>query len=294
MYPQEHHRVVISLSITLAFVIVEAFAGWYANSLALISDAVHNLTDVIALGLSGFAIWLSMRPADGKRTFGFHRAGILIALLNSATLVVFSISIFYESIRRLHSPQEVDTQIMIWTGIIALFVNALTAWLIRKGSENDLNIRSAFIHLMGDVFSTAGAILAGVIIYFTGWNFLDPLVSFLIGGLILWNAWGILRETINILLESTPNDINIEKLVNDITSLEGVHGIHDLHIWSINQSMRNFSAHILISDYEPPQSLEIQNSIKELLRTRYNITHITLQLETICCESSNLFCSGKI
>src|SRR5512147_2852982 len=209
-------RLTWSLMITLAFVIFEASAGYFANSLALLTDAAHNLTDVIALGLSWFAIRLTAQPANARKTYGYHRAGILVALLNSTTLVLISIGIFYEAYHRFISPHEVQSGILIGVGLIAVVINLVTALLVHRGSESDLNLRSAFVHLMGDVISTIGAVIAGIIIYFTGANWLDPLVSVLIGFLILYNAWGILKDAVEILLESTPRDVDLKKMVNEI------------------------------------------------------------------------------
>ena len=200
-----------SLAITLAFVIFEAAAGYLANSLALMTDATHNLTDVIALGLSWFAIRLTIQPANAEKTYGYHRAGILVALLNSTTLILISLGIFYEAYKRFVSPTEVQSGILIVVGLIAVVVNLVTALLVHRGSESDLNLRSAFVHLMGDVVSTIGAVIAGILIYFTGANWLDPFVSVLIGLLILYNAWGILRDAVDILLKSHTTRCGYEK-----------------------------------------------------------------------------------
>jgi cobalt-zinc-cadmium efflux system protein len=283
-------RLALSLGITLAFVALEALAGWWGNSLALLSDAGHNLTDVIALGLSWYAVRLSTQPATAHKTFGYHRAGILVALVNSTTLVVIALGIFYEAYQRFLSPPEVQSSILIGVGLVALLVNAGTAWLVKRGSEHDLNLRSAFVHLMGDVASTLGAVLAGVAIAFTGLNWLDPLVSLLIGGLILWNAWGILRETTDILLEGTPRDVDMSRMVRDLLQLEGVRGVHDLHVWSITQSLRFMSAHIVTDDISISAGADIQREINGVVSHRYHITHATLQLECVGCEPDLLYC----
>jgi len=279
-----------SLGITLAFVIVEAAAGYFANSLALLTDAAHNITDVIALGLSWFAIRITTQPANAHKTYGYHRAGILVALVNSTTLVLISFGIFYEAYRRLISPPEVQSNILIGVGLVAVVVNLVTAMLVHRGSESDLNLRSAFVHLMGDVISTVGAVIAGVIIFFTGANWLDPLVSVLIGFLILYNSWGILRETVDILLESTPRDVDIKKMVREITELDGVLGVHDLHVWSLTQNLRTMSAHILTEDITISAGTRIQATINELVYHRYNIAHATLQLECVDCDTDSLYC----
>jgi len=287
---QTTSRLALSLFLTLTFVFVEVIAGFIGNSLALLTDAVHNLTDVIALGLSWYAIRLTSQPADARKTYGYHRAGILVALVNSTTLVLISLGIFYEAWQRFRNPPEVQSGILITVGMLAVMINLATALLVRKGSEHDLNVRSAFVHLMGDVFSTIGAVIAGVIIYFTEANWLDPFVSVLIGFLILYNAWGILRDSVNILLEATPRDIDVSKLVQDVMEIQGVLGVHDLHIWSIAQNLRTMSAHILTEDLSISAGAQIQRHINEVVFHRYNIAHATLQLECVDCLPDGLYC----
>ncbi|NPU83598.1 MAG: cation transporter [Syntrophaceae bacterium] len=283
-------RLFLSLGITLVFVAVEALAGLWANSLALLSDAGHNLTDAVALGLSWYAVQLGNRPAHAGKTFGYHRAGILVALFNSTTLAVIALSIFYEAWHRFLSPPPVQAGILIVVGAVAFLVNAGTAWLVREGSEHDLNLKSAFLHLMGDVFSTLGAVLAGVVIFFTGLNWLDPLASVLIGALILWSAWSILRDVLDILLEATPRDVDMDGVVADLLDVSGVRGVHDLHVWSITQSMRALSAHILTDDISISGGALIQRAIQERIGLRYGIAHVTLQLECAGCEPDRLYC----
>src|SRR4026207_100173 len=287
---QTTSRLALSLFLTLAFVFIEAIAGIIGNSLALLTDAVHNLTDVIALGLSWYAIRLTSQPADARKTYGYHRAGILVALLNSTTLVLISLGIFYEAYQRFMNPPEVQSGILIGVGLIAVVVNLVTAWLVHRGSEHDLNLRSAFVHLMGDVLSTVGAVIAGVIIYFTNANWLDPLVSVLIGFLILYNAWGILKDAIDILLESTPHDVDVQAMVKDIAQVDGGLGVHDIHVWSLTQSLRTMSAHILTDDVHISAGARIQSQINELLNHRYSISHATLQLECVDCFPDSLYC----
>ncbi len=286
----------LALLITLVFVVVEAGAGLFANSLALLTDAAHNLTDVLALGLSWYAVRLTLQPSNSQKTYGYHRAGILVALLNSTTLVLISLGIFYDAYRRFLSPPEVKAGIMVGVGLLAVLVNAGTAWLVRRGSEHDLNLRAAFIHLMSDVLSTVGAVIAGVIIYFTRANWLDPLVSVLIGILILYNAWGIVRETVEILLESTPRDLDMDAMVEEIKHVDGVLGVHDLHVWSLTQELRTMSAHILTDDVQISRGAAIQSRVAELVSNRYHIAHATLQLECVDCDPDALYCdlNGEI
>src|SRR5512139_388116 len=283
-------RMALALFITLGFVVIEAAAGIIANSLALLTDAAHNLTDVIALALSWYAVRLTLRPAHSGRTYGYHRAGILIALFNSTTLVLIALGIFYEAYQRLLNPPPVAGGLMTVVAALAFIVNLGTALLVRPGSDHDLNQRSAFIHLAGDAISTLGALMAGVLIMLTGWTILDPLVSVLIGLLIIWNAWLIIRESVEILLEGTPRDIDVEAMVANIQQIDGVRGVHDLHVWSITRNMRALSAHVLVDDEPISVGAGIQRRINDVLRTQYNIAHATLQLECVGCEPDTLYC----
>ena len=283
-------RLALSLGLTAVFVILEGAAGLFANSLALLTDAAHNLTDVIALGLSWYAVRLTTRPSNSQKTYGYHRAGILAALANSTTLVLISLGVFYEAYLRFKTQPEIKSGVLILVGLIAVIINLVTALLVRRGSEHDLNLRSVFLHLMGDVASTIAAVIAGVIIYFTHANWLDPFVSVLIGFLILYNAWGILRETVGILLESSPRDVDMQAMVADIKQVKGVLGVHDLHVWSLAQNLRTMSAHILTDDLPISEGVEIQRQINVIVFHRYNIAHATLQLECVDCEPDSLYC----
>jgi cobalt-zinc-cadmium efflux system protein len=292
---QTVRRLALSLSITLLFVFVEIAAGVFANSLALLTDAAHNFTDVLALGLSWWALRLTSQPANQEKTYGYHRAGILAALANSTTLVIIALGIFYEAYQRFINPPQVRADVLIGVGVVAVVINVVTALLVRRGAEHDLNIRAAFIHLMGDVMSTVGAVIAGVIIRFTNWNWMDPLVSVLIGVLILWSAWSIVRESVDILMESTPTDIDMDAMVRDISAVEGVRGVHDLHVWSITRGMRTLSAHLVTDDLPISEGTSIQTSVNEVLYHNYNINHATLQLECNDCMQRTLYCAfGEI
>jgi cobalt-zinc-cadmium efflux system protein len=284
-------RLLLSLGITLAFVVVEVIYGILSNSLALLTDAAHNFTDVLALALTWWALRVTIKPAHSGKTYGYHRAGILVALLNSTTLAIIAISIFYEAYKRFLRPPEVESGILIWVGLAAVAVNLVTALLVRRGAKDDLNLKSAFLHLMGDVISTIGAVIAGIVIRFTGANWVDPLVSVLIGFLILWNAWGIVRESVHILMESTPADIDVAALLKDIQAVPGVHGVHDLHIWSLNQSLRTLSAHIVTDDVSVSQGVQVQGDITRMLTQKYQVGHATLQLECPGCAPGEIYCN---
>jgi cobalt-zinc-cadmium efflux system protein len=290
VHEQRSNRLMLSLWITLAFVIFEVISGTLANSLALLTDAAHNLTDVLTLALSWVAIRLALKPANSNHTYGFHRAGILIALLNASSLIVVSGFVGFEAYRRFREPVEIQSMLMSITSGIAFVVNLVTALLIRNGSRTDLNLRSAYLHLMGDVFSTLGAFIAGIAIVFTGLNWLDPFVSLLIVSLILWNALKIILETIQILLESAPRDINVAQLVEDLRQVPGVIDVHDVHVWSITTEVRSLSAHIVTDDIYLSEGALIQDRIGQLLRQNYAISHATLQLECKSCQPALLYC----
>ena len=283
-------RIAISFALTLVFVVGETIAGYFANSLALLTDAAHNFTDVLALGLSWYALRLTNLPPNAQKTFGYHRAGILAAMINSSSLVLIALGIFYEAFRRLASPPTVRADLLVGVGFLAFVINFITAWLVHRGSDRDLNLRSAYLHLVGDVLSTLGAVIAGLIIMATNWYWVDALVSFLIGCLILFSAARILRETLNILLESTPADIDVNSMVAEILTIEGVFGVHDLHIWSINKNLRMLSAHLVTGDIPLSTGNHIHSTVNQLMMLKYGIAHTTLQLECAQCEPLLLHC----
>ena len=285
-----NRRLALSISLTAAFVVFEIAGGLYANSLALLTDAAHNVTDVLALVLTWWALRATTKPAHPGKTYGYHRVGILVAVVNSTTMVLISIGIFYDAYRRLLATPEVKADVLIGVGVVAVIVNLATALMVRHGSEDDLNLRSTFLHLMGDVLSTVGAVAAGIVIRFTGLNWLDPLVSIFIGLLILWNAWGILRESVNILMEGTPADVDVQAVVDSILQVEGVRDVHDLHIWSITRGLRTLSAHILTDDIPISDGTRIQAAVSKILDRTYGIAHATLQLECEGCLPVGLYC----
>jgi cobalt-zinc-cadmium efflux system protein len=287
------NRLAAALIITLAFVGFEAAAGLWANSLALLTDAAHNLTDVVALGLAWYALRLAQRPASPNKTYGYHRAAILVALANAAGLIIVALVIFYEAYQRLTAPVAVQAGILTGTGLVALLVNVGTAWLLARGRESDLGQRSAFVHLAGDAAASLGAVVAGIGIALTGATALDPIISVLIGLLIIVNGWSIVRETVDILLEATPADVDMPLMVRDLQRINGVRGVHDLHVWSIDQQVRALSAHILVDDVSISAGAAIQHQINHMLQERYSIGHATLQLECADCEPDRLFCELK-
>src|SRR6267143_580040 len=273
----------VSLVVTAAYIVLLVVAGIRAHSLALLSEAGHNLSDFFALLLSLAAVYLHSRPPSSTKTYGYHRAGVLAALANAVSLVAVSFFIFYEAFRRLQSPQHVRAGVMIGVAAAGVVMNGVIALLLYR-SGRDVNIRSAFLHEVGDTLSTAAVIAGGWAIMATGQNWIDSALSFGIGALILWSGFGIVREILNILIEGTPRGIKLELVEAAIRSIDGVNDVHDLHCWSIGSETRALSCHIAIADIPPSVSERILRDVKECLHHSFRIDHTTIQFEHVECE----------
>jgi cobalt-zinc-cadmium efflux system protein len=269
--------------VTLAYTLLLVLSGFRAHSLALFSEAGHNLSDVLALLLSLVAVYLEARPASTTKTYGWRRAGVLAALINAASLVIVAFFIFYEAFERLQEPQVVNAGIMMWVAGAGVLMNGIIALLLYQSSR-DVNIRSAFLHQFGDAISTAVVIIGGWVILATGRNWIDSALSFGIGALILWSAFGIVRETLNILLEGTPRGMKLEHVEAAIREIDGVNDVHDLHVWSIGSEMHALSCHISIADIPPSMSERILRDVKARLHDAFHIEHTTIQFEHAVCE----------
>ncbi|HKU23376.1 MAG TPA: cation diffusion facilitator family transporter [Terriglobales bacterium] len=273
----------ISLGLTLAYIALLIVAGIKAHSLALLSEAGHNASDFLALLLSLGAVYLQQRPPSPTKTYGYSRAGVLAAFLNAMGLVVISFVIFYEAFHRLFFPAAIHARVMIWVAALGVLLNGAIAWLL-YGSSHDLNIRSAFLHEFGDTLSTAAVIAGGFAILATGYVWIDSALSFGIGVLILWSAVGIVRESLNILLEGTPRGMELEHITAAIAGIDGVNDVHDLHVWSIGSETHALSCHISIADIPPSASERILNEVKDKLRNHFRIYHTTIQFEHVVCD----------
>jgi cobalt-zinc-cadmium efflux system protein len=277
----------ISVAVTLAYIVLLVVAGIRAHSLALLSEAGHNLSDLLALLLSLVAVYLQSRPASPTKTYGYHRAGVLAALVNATLLVAVSFFIFYEAFRRLQHPEHVQAAVMMWVAAAGVVMNGVIALLLYRsagGSGGDVNIRSALLHEVGDTLSTAAVIVGGWAILVTANYWIDSALSFGIGALILWSGYGIVRETLNILLEGTPRGVKLELVETAIRSVDGVNDVHDLHCWSIGSETRALSCHISIADIPPSVSERILRDVKGLLHRDFHIDHTTIQFEHVVCE----------
>ena len=280
-----------SLLATTVFVLIELFAGLQAHSLALLSDAAHNFTDALAIGLAWVGLRMQTKPADETKTYGYHRASVLSAFVNALTLVALSAWILYESVLRLRNPEAVQESVMMAVAGLGLVLNGGIMLALRASSKNDINIRSAFVHMLGDALGSVAIIVGAVAIRYTGWLRVDPVLSIVIALLIVWTAWDIIRESLNILLEGLPRGIRLVDVAEAMGGVTGVLGVHDLHIWSLGSKTHALSCHVLIEDVPPSASDCILRSLNTLLEHKYGISHTTVQFEHVSCAISETGCA---
>jgi cobalt-zinc-cadmium efflux system protein len=282
----------VSLILTALFVVIQFGIGLWVNSLALISDAGHNLTDAMALAFSWWALVLARRSPDNRKTYGYHRAGILAATLNAATLVLIAFYVFYEGVQRLIHPEPVEGGVVALVATVALILNSSIAVAFFKSSKQDLNVRSAFIHILGDALSSVGVIIAGLLTLFTRWEIFDPLISILIGLFILWSSWSIIKETTNVLLEGIPAGLDMVSLMRDLMAIENVKSVHDLHVWTLGSNYLVLSCHILTNETSLHEANATAQQIKTMLVEKYQIHHATIELECEnCTPPGDLYCT---
>lgn len=280
-----------ALGITVGIFIAEIIGGFLSNSLALKSDAGHLFGDVMALGLSLLALRISRRPASPRRTFGYHRAEVFAAIVNGLTLAAISALIFIEAYRRLIEPEPIKSALMLVIAVIGLIGNGFVIFRLRGHAKDNLNVRAAFLHVLGDMLASVGVVVGGLIIYITGNYLADPLISFFVGAIILVGAFNVLKEGANILLEGAPGNIDYDQLKTDIESVDGVVSVHDLHIWTISSSNLVLSAHVRVPDQPTHSTQRILSAITEFLKEKYMIRHATLQIECECCAKVDCGCA---
>ena len=298
MHSHAHHspsagvsrKLIIASCATLSFVVIELTVGIKAHSLALVGDAFHNFTDTLALLLALFAIRLERRPATSAKSYGYHRAGVLAAFINAGVLVALTIFLFIESADRLQHPAAVDSQAMLLTAIVAVVLNGAITLSLRSEGKHDLNVRGAALHMLSDAVASAGIIIAALLIRSTGRAFWDPATSMIIGVLILWSSWGILREAINLLLEGTPVGIDPQAVSRAIAAVEGVNGVHHLHIWALGAARPALSCHLMVDDVPVRVTGNVLTQINELLAHDFGIAHTTIQFEFANCDVDDPFC----
>lgn len=279
----------LSLAATLAFTAFEVFAGFHSHSLALLSDAGHNFTDALALLLAAVGVYLQHRPADQVKTYGYQRAGVIAAFLNASTLIVVSLLIWWEAGERMMHPEPVNDHWMTWVAAAALVLNGGIVVALNRGEKNDLNIHAAVVHMLGDAVGAVTIIMGAVAIHYTGWTYVDPLLSIVLGIFIVYSAWDIIRESLNILLEGLPRGIELRQVTDALSGVEGVLDIHDLHIWSLGSKTHALSSHVLIEDMPPSASECILKRIQQKLGD-FGIHHSTIQFEHLPCVLSDGGC----
>ncbi|TAJ95692.1 cation transporter [bacterium] len=273
----ETHRLILALAITAIYFFVELLGGILTNSLALLSDAGHMFSDIAALGLSLFAFQMARRPATTKKTYGYHRLEILVALINGLTLWLIVGIIFNEAYRRFLDPPQVHSLGMLLIAAIGLAVNVVAGMILFGSDHGSLNMRGAFLHVLGDALGSVGAVAAGLIMLATGWYLADPLISILIGLLILYTSWGLIKESLDILMQSVPKGIDVEEVQRALEQVSGVSKIHDLHVWSVTSGVFTLSAHAVIAP--DGDAHMILDRIEDRLKRQFSIEHTTIQLE---------------
>jgi cobalt-zinc-cadmium efflux system protein len=270
-------RLFFVLGLTIAYMLAEAIGGFLTNSLALISDAGHMLTDIAALLLAILALWFASRPVTHSKTYGYYRMEILAALANGVALVAISLVLFYEAIQRIHNPPEVrGLEVMVIAGG-GLVTNLISAWLLHAGSRENLNMRGAFLHVASDALGSIGALVAGALIWQKGLLLADPIVSLIMCVLIIFSSWQLIRDAVNVLLEGTPSHIDVPALIEAMHEVEHVRQVHDLHVWTISSGKDALSAHVKTSPGSSHRS--VLEALQEKLRTEFNIGHLTIQIE---------------
>lgn len=282
-----------ALLLTAAFVVGEAIVACFAHSLALFSDACHNFADAAALGFSWYAVWIAQKPSHTGMTYGYHRVGILAALVNAVSLVVIALGIFWEALERWRHPEAVNGWLMICAAMVAVVLNATIGVWLHAGAKDDLNIRSAYLHMVGDALSAFGVVIAGLVVVFSGSLLADPVASIVIGGLILWSSWGVLKESVNVLLEGTPVGLDMSALETAITTVPGVLNVHDLHVWTVGPGVIACSCHVLVAEQTIREGQQILKSVVDELGHHFGISHTTVQVEVEGHEADEMYCTLK-
>jgi cobalt-zinc-cadmium efflux system protein len=281
----------LGVGLTGAFVIVESLAGWIGHSLALLSDAGHNLADVLALLVSWYALQAARRPGDARRTYGSHRIGIFAALLNAFSLVVIAGLIVIGAVQRFLHPIPAQGWIMAGVASGAVVLNTVIALWLRDASHDDINVRGAYLHMLGDALSAAGVVVAGVIIALTGRVIADPFVSLLIGAMIFYGSWSVLKESLGVLLEAAPAGMDMGQVEIALRSVSGVSDAHDLHVWTIGPGVIACSCHIVVAEQSIRDGQHVRAAVQVELERKFHINHTTLQVEVECCDRAQLYCS---
>jgi len=282
-----------AVALTLIFVVVEALSGWFGHSLALLSDAGHNLADAAALGFSWYALSIARKPSHHGMTFGYHRVGVLAALANAVSLVVIALLIGWEAVTRIRHPADANGRLMIGVAAAAVLLNAAIGLRLHRASRDNLNIRGAYLHMLGDAASALGVVIAGVLVAITRQGLADPIVSLLIAGLILFSSYSVLRESATVLLEGTPAGTDMPAVIAAIKGVAGVLDVHDLHVWMVGPGVVACSCHIVVAEQSVREGQQVLRAVVQEIEHRFHITHTTVQVEVEGCEANDMYCGPR-
>ncbi|MHB1341019.1 MAG: cation diffusion facilitator family transporter [Coriobacteriia bacterium] len=281
-------RLWITFGLTGSYFVVEVVGGIFTNSLALLADAAHMLTDVGGIGLALFAAWMSTKPATSSKTYGYYRVEILAALINGVVLFLLSFYILYEAYGRFSDPPEIASGPMMMVAAFGLVVNLIGVWLLRQGAQDSLNVRGAFLEVIGDLLGSLGVLVAGAVMWTTGWYYADPIFSVLIGLFILPRTWKLMTQAVNVLLESTPAHINLAEVERAMLDVAGVAVVHDLHVWTITSGVEALSAHVVMAPGAPSNTDEVSSHLLAAVRDEFKIDHVTIQVDSASPECSEM------
>jgi cobalt-zinc-cadmium efflux system protein len=282
----------VAVGATLAFVVAEAVAGWLGHSLALLSDAGHNLADAAALGFSWYALRMATKPSHRGMTFGYHRVGVMAALINAVSLVFIALAIAWEAIMRIREPEPASGMLMIAVAAAAIVINGVISMRLHHSAQEDLNIRGAYLHMLGDAISAGAVVVAGILVAVTGETLADPIVSLLIAAFILYSSYDVFRESMTVLLEGTPSHVPMAELAKTITRVPGVLDVHDLHVWMIGPGMIACSCHIVVDEQSVREGQQVLRAVVHDVEHRFKITHTTIQVEVEGCPTDDMYCTS--
>ena len=285
------NKLKLSILLSSLILVVEVVGGFISGSLALLSDAGHVFADIVALSLSWYGVRQAERAAHSRMTFGYHRVGVIIAIVNAVSIFAIAGIIFFAAYQRWRNPPEVESTVMLAAAVVGLVVNIFVAFWLRQEQRHNLNVRSAFWHVLGDALASVAVIAGAIVIMVTGWFVVDPILSVLIGFIILSAAWGIFKEGTKVILEATPKQIDVDSMVSALKRIAGVKGVHDVHVWSISAELHAMSCHVLIGDLPLSEATSIREEVERVLRSQFDIEHSAIQLECEACMPNELFCS---
>lgn len=280
-------NLLITIALKLLLTIAEVLGGWFSGSLSLLSDALHNLNDVLSIVISWFAVKMAEKKHDKKNTFGYRRATIIAAVINATLLIIMSLFLFREAYFKFIQPEKINALLVIVIAAIGIVLNAVAVYLLHKSSGDDLNMRAVYLHFLSDALSSVGVIVGGVVIYYFDAYWIDPLLTVLIGIYILKESYEILKESANILMQGTPKTVDIDEIAEELEKMDAIKDIHHVHIWALDENTVFFEAHVnLQNDILVSELSDIYEKLEQVLKVRFGVTHLTIQFEYNCCDDA--------